>query len=111
MESSRSPVPRMYKPGWQETHLSQKIHTEIKSSNHLIGPPAAEGSYELGSIRLSFHPSVFLSGRFLGIGSLVSTETQHGVRDPCVVMRDRAGIFGKKILSQKWGKWAKNRVF
>ena len=29
---------------------------------------------------------------------------------PCGAVHDRAGFFGKYILSQKWGKWAKNRV-
>ena len=36
--------------------------------------------------------SVLPSGSFLGIGSLVFSETEHGVRGPCVV-RDRARFF------------------
>ena len=45
--------------------------------NFLIGPLRwLEGSYELGSVLLS----VLLSGSFLGIGSLVFSETHHGVR-------------------------------
>ena len=64
-------------------------------------------SYELASVC----PSVLPSGSFLEIGSLVFSETQHGVRGPCVVVRDRAGYLKKMFLPRKWGKWAKNRVF
>ena len=71
-------------------------------------PTVAEGSYELGSPHPAFRPSVFLSRCFLGIGSLVFSETQHGIRGPCVVVRDRARFFENKFFSQKWGKWAKN---
>ena len=53
----------------------------------------------------SFHPSVLLSGGFLGIGWLVFSETQHGVRGPCVV-RGRAR-FLQKNLAQKMGKMGK----
>ena len=49
-----------------------------------------EGSYELGSV--------------LGIGSLVFSETQHEVRDPCCVVRDWAALFEKRIFVQKLGK-------
>ena len=34
--------------------------------------------------------SVFLYRSFLGIGSLVFSGTQHGVRGPCGVVHDRA---------------------
>ena len=61
-----------------------------------------KGSYELGSVRLSILPSE----NFLGIGSLVFSETHHGVRDPCGV-RNRAAFFEKKNLTPKWGKWSK----
>ena len=37
-----------------------------------------EGFYELGSV----HLFVLLPGSFLGIGLLVFSETQHGVRGP-----------------------------
>ena len=61
-----------------------------------------EGSYELGSVHRSFHPSVLrsfrLSGSFLGIGSLVFFETQHRVRGPCDVVHDRAGFFEEKKI-------------
>ena len=43
----------------------------------------------------SFCPFVLLSRSFLGNGSLVFSETQHGVRGPCVVC-DRARFFEKK---------------
>ena len=59
-----------------------------------------EGSYELGFVP----PSVLLSGHFLGIGSLVFSETQHGVRGPCVVVRERARMFEKHFFAQNMGK-------
>ena len=66
-----------------------------------------EGSYELGS--------VLPSGSFLGISSLVFSETEHGVRGPYLVVRDRAGFFKKNLFAPKMGKmgpkWAKNSVF
>ena len=52
---------------------------------------------------LSFHPSVPMSGSFLRICSLVFSETQHGVRGPCDLVRDRAGFFEKKNLCPKSG--------
>ena len=58
-----------------------------------------------------FHLSVPPSGNFFGIGSLAFPETQHGVRGPCGFVRGRAGFLESLFLSQKWGKWAKNRVF
>ena len=64
--------------------------------------PWPEGFYELGSVR----PSALSYGSFLGIGSLVFSETQNGVRHPCVV-RDRTGFFGKNLFDPKMGK-AKN---
>ena len=67
------------------------------------------------SVLPSFCPSVLLSGSFLGIGSLVFSETQHGVRGPCVVVRDGARFSEKNLFAQKVGKmgqkWAKNMVF
>ena len=71
-----------------------------------IGPPAVAGRVLWIRVCPSFCPSVLPSESFLGIGSLVFSETQHGVRGQCVV-RDRAGFFFN--LSQKWGKWSKNR--
>ena len=65
------------------------------------------GSYELGSVRLSFHPLVFLSRSSPGIRSLVLSETEHNVRCPCSVLHDRTtfcpknaenGPNGPKIL-------------
>ena len=72
-----------------------------------------EGSYEIGSVRLSYRPFILPSGSFLGIGSLVFSET-HVIRGPCVVVRDRAEFFEKKF-APKMGKitqkWAKINVF
>ena len=56
----------------------------------LLDPrPWPEGSYETGSVRQSFH--LFLG--FLGFGSLLFSETWHGVRGPYIVVSDRARIF------------------
>ena len=48
--------------------------------------------------------SVLLSGGFLGIGSLVFSGTQHGVRGPCGVVHDRAKFFENIILPLKCRK-------
>ena len=48
------------------------------------------------SVLPSFRLSVFPSESFPGIGSLVFSETQHGVRGLCVIVpekSDRAGFF------------------
>ena len=36
---------------------------------------------------------VLLSGSFLGIGCLVFSRTQNGLRGPCGIVLDRAGFF------------------
>ena len=59
-----------------------------------------EGSYEIRSARLSFRLPV----SFFAIGSLVFSETLHGVRDPYIVVCDRAGIFGKNPHRAKMTK-------
>ena len=61
----------------------------------LIGPPTMARMVQL--IR-----SVFLSENFVGIGSLVFSGTQNGVRGPYGVMT--AGFSGKKDFFQKWRK-------
>ena len=48
--------------------------------------------------------SVLLSGGFLGIGSLVFSGTQYGVRSPCGVVHDKAWFYENNILSPKMGK-------
>ena len=87
---------------------------------HLLDPqPGPEGCYKTGSVCLSFCPSFHLSFRlsisFLGIGSLVFSETQHGVRGPYIVVCDRAGFFGKNLHPTKktknGQKWPQNMVF
>ena len=91
--------------------VSVSLYLPFLAMYCLFGPPAVAGrSYELGPV---LPPSCRPS--FLGICSLVFSETQHGVRGPCGVVRDRAGILGKNIFAPKMRKigqkWAKNRVF
>ena len=45
-----------------------------------------------------------LSRSFLGIGSLVFSETKHGVKGPCSVMHDKTGFFKNHIFAHKIGK-------
>ena len=66
-----------------------------------------EGFYELGSVR----PSVLSYESFLGIGSLVFSETHHGVRHPCFVVRDRTGFFGENLFDPKMGKMGQKQGF
>ena len=40
----------------------------------------------------------------LGIGSLVFSRTQHGIRGPCAVLYDRAKLFGNNTFAPKMGK-------
>ena len=72
----------------------------------LDSQPLPEGSNQFGFVLLSV-----LHSCFLGIGSLDFCETQHGVRCPYGVVRDRAAYLGKHSFSQKWGKWTKNSDF
>ena len=59
-------------------------------------------TYVRPSILQSFHHSVM---KFFGIGSLVFSETQHGVRGLCGVVHDRARILENKyILHSTWAK-------
>ena len=50
---------------------------------------------------LSFCPFVLLSGSFLGIGSLIFSETLYGVRGPYGDLCDRAQCFWKNPLLAK----------
>ena len=59
---------------------------------------------------LSFHPSVLLSETFLGIGSLVCSETRMAL-EAHLVLCVTAGIFEKKHLPPKCRRWVKNKVF
>ena len=66
----------------------------------LIGPRVMarrEGSNEYGL-------SVLLFGSFLGIGYLVFSGLQHGVRGPCGVLHDRARFFENNIFAPKMAK-------
>ena len=50
-----------------------------------------EGSYKIRFVCPFFHLPI----SFLGIGSLVFSETWHNVRGPYIVVCDRARFFGK----------------
>ena len=81
---------------------------EFISANFIfIGPPAVAGRV----LWIRVRPSVFPSGSFLGIGSLVFSETQHGVRGPCLVVRDRARFFRKNLFAPKMGKMGQKQGF
>ena len=56
------------------------------------------------SVCPSFCPSFHLSLSFLGIGMLVFSETQHGVRGPNIVERGRARFFWKNPHRAKMTK-------
>ena len=98
---------------------AQKIRVSGQDFFFLDPQPQPEGSYKIGyvclSILSSFHPSFSLSLCFFWIGSLFFCETQHGVRDPYIVVFDRAGFFGKNSHQTKMTKdgqeWPKNKVF
>ena len=67
------------------------MKTRIKE--HFLDPrPWPEASYEFGSVLLF----VLLLGSFLGIGSLVSSETLYGVRGPYGDVHDRSYFVWKK---------------
>ena len=80
----------------------------------IFGLPAVAGRVLWIRVCPSFHPAVLLSGGFLGIGWLVFSETQPGVRGPYIVVHGRARLL-QKNLAQKMGKmgkkWGKNRFF
>ena len=77
---------------------------KLKFSLFVVGPPAVAGIRIRLSVLPYFHLSVLPSGSFLGIGSLVFSETQHGVWGPCLVVRDRAGFFFKNLFAPKMGQ-------
>ena len=58
-------------------------------------------------VRPSSCPSVFLSRRFLGIGSLVFSETRHGVRDPHVLLCMIEPDFFFNFCPKNWGNGPK----
>ena len=90
--------------GLFKSFISEKQNKIFQSvGNYIIfWPMAVAGRVLRSRIFLSILPS----GDFLGIGSVFS-EAQHGVRAMwCCAWQSL--IFWKKILHQKWGKWAKN---
>ena len=78
----------------------------VVNVTYLEPRPWPEGSYELGSVLLP----VLLSGSFLGIGSLVYSETLYGVRGPYGDVRDKARPFCKILpakMTKNYQKWSK----
>ena len=113
-ESSIISDKQLYEAFSLDTSLPGKFVFTL--SSYILDPLLLpERSYELGSVRpsvlQSFSPSILLSGSFLGIGSLVFSESLDGVRGPCGVVHDRARFLGINFFAPKRGKWAKNRVF
>ena len=81
----------------------------IQCVQYLLDPrPWPEGSYELGC--LSFRPSALPSGSFLGIGSLVFSETRHGVRGLCGAVLHRARFFFGGVGGGNCPKNGKNEL-
>ena len=88
--------------------LSFKQDLVYSQQSIVVVPLASERRVISNMICLSVLPSAH---NFLGIASLVFSETQHNVRDPYIVVCD-SWIFWKKSLSDKNGqKWPKNMVF
>ena len=75
----------------------------------LFGPPAVV--WRVLWIRV--RPSVFPSFRrkFSWDWLIIFSETQHSVRGPCLVVRDRAGFFLKNLFAPKMGKMGQKQVF
>ena len=46
----------------------------------------------------------FCSKVFMKLAFQFFSGTQHGGREPCVVVYDRARFFEKNVLPSKWGK-------
>ena len=84
--------------------------------DYLLDPrPRPEGSYKIVSVCPSFCPSFHQSFRlsisFLGMGSLVFSETQHCVRGPYIVVCDSLIFWKKSHLAndKKWSKMAQKQ--
>ena len=97
----RISVDSLIKHIWSLIAIRNKFYCSNIIIRSLIAPfldcqPLPEGSYEIGSVRRSFSLSV----SFLGTGSLVFPETQHGVRGPYIVVCD-SQIFWKIYLLGK----------
>ena len=97
-------------------NIREMIISDIFS--HIYWTPGCNwnGSMKLGlSVLLSvcpLCPSVVLSGRFLGNGSLVSSKCKNGVRNSFQVESD-SQIFSKKLPKngEMCPKWAKKSFF
>ena len=75
----------------------------VHRNRFLDSRPQSEGSYKVGSVRLSFHLSI----GFLRIGSLVFSENYHGVRGPYIVVCDSQIFWTKSPLGKIDKKWSK----
>ena len=82
----------------------------ILITEKVIGPLALASRVLWIRVCPSVLPYFYPGRSFLGIGSLVFSESQHCIRGLCGVVRDRGRFFGKKI-TPKMGKWVKNKVF
>ena len=90
---------------------STLVHPSVYSSVRLfVHWTPVRPSVRSLSVRLSFRLSV----SSLRFGSLVFSETWHGVRDPYMCVTE-LGFLGKFSTGQKWPwngpKWPKNRVW
>ena len=74
-----------------------------------------EGSYEIRSVCLLALPFIFPSVSFLGIGSLIFSETLHDVRGLYIVGCNRARFFEKYShqaeMTKNGQKWLKKKSF
>ena len=90
-------------------HLGTQNYVHIKQwlwvLIYIVGPPVSSGPVLL-SVCPSC-PSALLSVSFLKIGSLVFSETLHGVRGPYIVVCDRGRFWKKSSLGKNDQKWSK----
>ena len=79
----------------------KKVHCLLQKTIFLVMQAISFGKQTLKN---KVCPCFRLSVSFLGIGSLVFSETQHVVRGPSVVVCDTAGFFGKNTHRAKMTK-------
>ena len=79
----------------------KKKHRKIKIKQKKIKTKML--NYVCPLVLLSFHPEIFLG--------LAFSQTQHDVRGPCVVVRDRQIFFIKKFYPRNWENGSKIAFF